>query len=75
VIDREHGGSSQGGKTKAETLAGQKQLGWSSSLSHSSINSQRAIVSKFLATTRELLRAGGKAGAETGPLIPFQMDP
>jgi hypothetical protein len=65
MVDGEHGGSSQGGKMRAETLAGQKQL------AHSSINAQRAIVSKFSATTGKLSRAGGKAGAETGPPIPF----
>jgi uncharacterized protein YidB (DUF937 family) len=65
MTDGEHGASSQDGKLIIGTLAGQKQLGWSSSLSHSSVYTQKAAASKYLVTIGELLKDGGKGEAIT----------
>jgi hypothetical protein len=65
MADGEHGASSQAGKLIIGTSARQKQLGWSSSLSHSSVYAQKAAASKYLVTIRELLKDGGKGKAVT----------
>jgi hypothetical protein len=65
MADGEHGVSSQAGKPIIRTSAGQKQLGWNSLLSHSSVYAQKAAASKYSATIRELLKDGGKGKAIT----------
>ncbi|KAG2054948.1 hypothetical protein BDR06DRAFT_1007433 [Suillus hirtellus] len=70
TVDGEYGSSSQDGKMRIETSVGQRQSGWSSSLSHSLVKAQKAAALKFSVTTGESSKAGGKAGVKTKPLTP-----